>query len=253
MKRNKKIIVANWKMNPALSEDAKKLFSKSVKLFEASNKVSAIICPPFVYLSKFKVSNSKNKKVSIGAQDCWYERSGAFTGLISPIMLSDMGVSHVIVGHSESRKRGEVDDVVNKKMLAVIDSGMTAIVCIGEEKRNDSGDHLTFLRDQIEKNLKGLNKNNIKKVIIAYEPVWAIGASFAMDPHSIYETSLFIKKIINEKFKILINDIVVLYGGSVDSSNASSIIKESNVDGLLIGRQSLEVDSLKEMIESIDR
>jgi triosephosphate isomerase len=250
MKSKRKIIVANWKMNPISFDEAKKLWSKSIKKIEETERISVIISPPYPYLTGLKKPNSK--KIYLGSQDCSFERSGAYTGLVSPTMLFDIGVSYVIVGHSEVRKRGDTDEIVNKKMHSVIDSGMNVIVCIGEEKRNDNGEHLLFLKEQIEKTFKGINKNNYKNIIIAYEPVWAIGASSAMDSHSIYETSLFIRKIITEKFKIPLRSIPVLYGGSVDQDNCKNIVKDGDVDGLLVGRQSLDIKSFTDIVSALD-
>ncbi len=251
MKAKRHILVANWKMNPLTIAEARSLWRTSVKYTSEADKVTTIICPPSVYLGRFP--SQKSKRIGLGIQDVSSERSGAHTGMISALMAIDAGATHSLVGHSECRKRGDTDEIVNKKMHTALDVGLTAIVCIGEDVRNDNGTHLSFLRDQIENTFKGLSKKHIGHVIIAYEPVWAIGAPTAMEAHDVHEMSLFIRKTISELFKgIGLHSLPILYGGAVTTENAGDIVNIGHVDGLLVGRQSLEKDSLKQIIEILN-
>jgi len=203
----KPLIVANWKMNPQTLKEAKLLFNR-VK------KAGGIICPPFVYLSILKAN---------GAQDVFWEDSGAYTGEISPLMLKNMGVKYVIIGHSERRKyQKETDEMINKKLKAALSVGLKPILCVDKVS-------------QIPKNIKGL--------IIAYEPLFAIGTGKACSPQRA------------KKMRIAINRIAgkapVLYGGSVNSQNAKSYIKEAGFQGLLIGGASLKPREFVDIIKNV--
>ncbi len=211
----KKIIIANWKMNPASMQEAK-------RLFDAVKNTEAIICPPFVYLSVFKYK-------FLGAQDCHWEQSGPYTGEVSPKMLRDLGVKYVIIGHSERRALGETEEIVEKKLKAALKAGLTPIFCVGEKKGENA-------RKVINKQLRG----NLKGVIIAYEPVWAIGTGDFCSPEKAKQIREFIKKKFNNK---------VLYGGSVNSKIAKDYTKVG-FDGLLVGGASLNAKEFKKIIKN---
>lgn len=216
----KKIIIANWKCNPTTLKDNKRLFNKI-------KKTKAIICPPFIYLSLFKYKN-------LGAQDCHYEQSGAFTGEVSPKMLKDLGCRYVIIGHSERRKHfKEIDEIINKKIKAALKVNLIPVLCIGEKKDENAE---KIVDDQLKKDLKGINKKDLKKIIIAYEPVWAIGTGNFCSAEKADKIRQFIKKKLNNR---------TLYGGSVNSSIANKYTK-IGFDGLLVGGASLNP---KEFIE----
>jgi triosephosphate isomerase len=246
-----KLIVANWKMNPQSLNEAKKLFN-SVKNWIKRNSdilqnVRIIICPPFVYLSNIASSNFQyqTSNISLGAQDLFWEEKGAFTGEISPRMLKNLGVEYVIVGHSERRKiLGESDEMINKKLKAAIKSKLKPIFCIGEtEKERKSDKTFQVLKNQIKKALKSTSnvKLQTSNLIIAYEPVWAIGTGNPCKPEDAKEVLLFLRKIL--KFPIL-------YGGSVNSKIAKDYIK-FGFDGLLVGGASLNSKEFIEIIKSI--
>jgi triosephosphate isomerase len=242
-----KYIVGNWKMNPGKLEDAKKILRGIERKVPKSKKVTAIICPPFVYIQPLKKSS---KKVFVGAQNVFSETTGAFTGEVSIDMLQDLGVSHLIVGHSERRKLGESDELINKKIKLALKFGITPIFCIGETTRDDEGQYLGVIREQLEKGLVGVTKTDLESMIIAYEPVWAIGATQAMNAHDVHQMTIFIKKTLTELYKMKTRiGLPVLYGGSVDPTNAHAILTEGEADGLLIGRQSLEAKSFLEIID----
>jgi triosephosphate isomerase len=245
-----KLIVANWKMNPQSLNEAKKLFN-SVKNWIKRNSdilqnVRIIICPPFVYLSNIASSNFQyqTSNISLGAQDLFWEEKGAFTGEISPRMLKNLGVEYVIIGHSERRKLGETDEMINKKLKAAIRAKLKPILCIGEtEKERKLGKTFQVLKNQLKKALKGTSniKLQTSNLIIAYEPVWAIGTGNPYKPEKAKEVLLFLKKI----FKL-----PILYGGSVNSKIAKDYIK-FGFDGLLVGGASLNAKEFIEIIKNV--
>jgi len=220
----KKIIIANWKCNPATLAEAEKLFNK-VK------KTKAVICPPFLYLSMFKGTE-------LGAQDCHWEQSGAFTGEVSPLMLKDSGIRYVIIGHSERRIHfKETDEMINKKLKAALKNDLIPILCIGEKK----GEIVEkVISSQLKKDLKGISKDDLKKIIIAYEPVWAIGTGDFCKPNKAKKALDFIKNKINTR---------ILYGGSVNSKISKSYI-DVGFDGLLVGGASLDAQEFIKIVKN---
>lgn len=248
----KKIIVGNWKMNPVTVEEAKKLSKTAKSLSQKLNSVKVVICPPFVYIPV--VSNTRvESPISIGAQDIYPELQGAYTGEVSPLMLKDFGVEYVIVGHSEKRSKGQTDEMISKKVQLLLENNISPILCIGEKERKEDGSHLDFLKEQIKNSLNKVPKKNISKLVIAYEPVWAIGAKEAMAPNDIYETSIFIKKVLSDLYG---HDEAVstpiLYGGSVNFRNAPEIFIKGQIDGLLVGRESVNIAGFTELLKTID-
>jgi triosephosphate isomerase len=250
-----KLVVANWKMNPQSLAEAKELFN-SIKnwIKRHSNilqNVRIIICPPFVYLSNFAplTSNFQHRTsiISLGAQDLFWEEKGAFTGEISPTMLKNLGVEYVIVGHSERRQvLGETDEMINKKLKAAIKTKLKPILCIGEtEKERKFGKTPQVLKNQIKKTLKGTSniKLQTSNLVIAYEPVWAIGTGNPCKPEDAKEVLLFLRKIV--KFPIL-------YGGSINSKIAKDYIKVG-FNGLLVGGASLHSKEFIEIIKGVAR
>jgi triosephosphate isomerase len=246
-----KLIVANWKMNPQSLNEAKKLFN-SVKNWIKRNSdilqnVRIIICPPFVYLSNIASSNLRHQtsNISLGAQDLFWEEKGAFTGEISPIMLKNLGVEYVILGHSERRRiLGETDEMINKKLKAAIKAKLKPILCIGEKRREVGSRKYGEIRNQLKKALNGIPNSFFRlpdSLIIAYEPVWAIGTGNPCKPQEAKEILLFLRKIV--KFPIL-------YGGSVNSKIAKDYM-EVGFDGLLVGGASLDPKEFIEIIKSV--
>lgn len=246
--KRKKIIVGNWKMNPVSPEEVKKIVSGIKKVAYSPRKVDVVLCPPFMFFEMVS-KLLKNTKVLFGSQDISGEEKGSFTGQISASMILSLGGKYSIVGHSERRKEGEDDVLVNKKIMRAIQAGITPIVCIGELVRDDHGEYLSFLEKQIKAVFSGITKEFVSKVVIAYEPVWAIGKTEAMSPHDIYETSLYVRKVLSQMYGMETSKILsILYGGSVTSDSAVTILNEGNVDGLLIGRQSLVPEDFSKII-----
>ncbi|HEV2601589.1 MAG TPA: triose-phosphate isomerase, partial [Candidatus Babeliales bacterium] len=212
--RKNPIIVGNWKMNPQTIKEAQNLFLKIAKGALQQKKVTTIICPSYIHLGLF--AQNKNKKtVLLGAQNFFYEEKGSFTGEVSLGMIVDAGARYAIIGLSERRKIGETDSIINKKILAALSQKITPIICIGEKDRDEEGNYYGFLKQQLEEDLQGVSRQNISKVIIAYEPIWAIGSSMAMDAHDIHGMTIFIKKTIMEMFRTKTPiEIPILYGGA---------------------------------------
>ncbi len=237
-------------MNPVDVDEAKKLATSVKRSMRGVTKTQVVLCPPFVYLST--LSGLPKGSLYLGAQNANHEMLGSFTGEVSYSQLYQFGVKFVIVGHSERRKMGETDELVNKKVKSVVNSGMTAVVCVGESSRDRDGDYYSFIKNQVTLALKDVSKKLLDNVVIAYEPIWAIGAREAMGPRDLHEMTIFIKKVLNDLFGILSTDVRVLYGGSVDRVNADSLIRDGNVSGLLVGRQSLVARDFVEIIKLVD-
>jgi triosephosphate isomerase len=242
----KKIIIANWKMNPVSSKEAIKIFNETKKTAGKLSNIKTIICPPFVYLPLLKAD---------GAQNVFYEDRGSFTGEISAEMLKDFGVRYVIIGHSERRNppigEGETDEIINKKIKASLKAGLNVIFCVGEKERDSEGRYLGFLKSQIDEGLKNVSKNYFNRLILAYEPIWAIGTGGEADnPEGTARVAIFIRRALlpllgNENGK----KIPVLYGGSVTAKNADDFLKNGGVDGLLVGRASLDPKIFNEILK----
>ncbi len=241
----KKIIAANWKMNMSIKE-----IDDFFEFFKSNNEIKddrvVYIAPPFVYIDYVK----RKKEImtfKIGAQNCFYEDKGAFTGEIAVKMLKDINVDFVIVGHSERRKIfGEKDEFLNKKVKKVLKEGLECIFCIGETlEERESGKTKQILKNQLEKGLKSIS--NVKNLIIAYEPVWAIGTGKNAEKEQIEEAHLFIREFLE---KNVANNIPILYGGSVKPENIHNILKCENVNGVLVGGASLIAEKFYRIINS---
>ncbi len=248
----KKLVIGNWKMNPSTLDEAKKIIKKTRRIAGRLQHTEVIACPPLVFVFAV-ISKRDPNTLKIGAQTVSYEEDGPHTGEVSAVMLSDIGVKYVIAGHSEERKNGDTDKIVSRRVKAIVDSGMRAVVCVGEEMRDEGGKYLEILKDQIRNSLAGIPQSRAKNIILAYEPVWAIGAKEAMRPDQIYEMSIFVKKIFSDIFsQDQAMKVVVLYGGSVNFRNAVDIIKTGKVDGLLVGRESVNLPGFIELLKAVD-
>lgn len=235
------LIVANWKMNPKTVAEAVREADKIEKTARTLKKVETIIAPPLPFLG-FLLQKQK-KGVTVGAQDLSSDRGiGAATGEVSGAILKRFGVKYVLVGHSERRARGEDSETVAEKTAVALKEGVTPIVCVGEQERDDDGMYLQTLRKEIHESLARVPKTRAKDIVIAYEPIWAVGAQAkaADTPEDTLETVLFIKKCLAEVFdRTKAEHIPILYGGSVTPKNASAFLKGGGISGLLVGRASL--------------
>ncbi len=233
---NTPLVIANWKMNPQTLEEAKKLTL-------ASDREGVVICPPSLFIKSVKESV---KKAEVGAQNCFSEKLGAFTGETSPVMLKKLGCKYVIIGHSERRIRfGENNTLINKKMGAVLGEGLTPIFCVGETREDANG--TDDVREQLVEGLSGLPA---KKVIVAYEPVFAIGTGIPCDVEEAEKKKVFIKSVLAKNYSKG-EQVPVLYGGSVDAKNASSYVKKAGFQGLLVGGASLKAKEFERLIKNV--
>ena len=251
MQKRKKLIIGNWKMNPQKLVEAKKLFDGIKKKAPKYTKATAVVCPPSVYLHPLSKAYS-GKAVSFGAQNLFYEESGAHTGELSAGQIKDAGCKYVIIGHSERRANGESDVEVQAKIKKALDHKLTPVVCIGESERDSHGKYLMFLRSQITTALKGIKSTDVLKVVIAYEPIWAIGKTGkdAITSQKLHETTLFIRRVLLETYTKKIGlDMKILYGGSVKPNNAEELLREGDVIGFLIGGASLDAESFNSILE----
>lgn len=258
--QNKKIIIANWKMSPETIGEAFEILKKVKETAKTLKNTKLVICPPSLYTNELKESLGKSKKVLFGAQNIFYEEEGAHTGEVSIDMVKNLGMEYVIVGHSERRNPpaggGEDDDIVSKKINLVLNSKLNAILCVGEKERSEEGDFLLFISEQIKNSLKGVEKKYLKNLAIAYEPVWAIGktAEDAMDSRGVHQMSLFIRKVLKDLFdEKSAEKVVIIYGGSVELENTEDLIKNGNIDGFLIGHESLDADKFSEILKVVDK
>jgi len=204
--------------------------------------VEVVICPPFIYIPTFQHSNILT--IKLGAQDCFWEKKGAYTGEISPTMLKDLGCQYVLLGHSERKRLGETDEIINKKLKAALSAKLNPIFCLGEtEKERDEGEIQNILKSQLEKGLNKISKKEIKNIVIAYEPVWAIGTGNPCHPSEAKKVLLFLRKFFKKN--------LILYGGSVNSKNATPYIKEAKFQGLLIGGASLNAKEFIKIVKNL--
>ncbi|MDB5204283.1 MAG: triosephosphate isomerase, triosephosphate isomerase [Candidatus Taylorbacteria bacterium] len=233
-------------MNPTKLADAKKIIEGTKKIAKKSLS-DIVVCPPFPYINLL----SGSKRPFLGAQNMSFEKEGAFTGEVSAAQLYSLGVQYVIVGHSERRAMGETSEVVAKKACAAIQSRISPIICIGEKERNQNAEHWQEIKWQLVDSLQGVNKTNIKKCVIAYEPVWAIGKKSVgpMNPADVAESAIFIKKVLAEMFGPQIAEGVrIVYGGSVDGKSSKDIMRAGGVSGFLVGRASLKPKEFEEIV-----
>jgi len=240
----KKVIAGNWKMNNDLNE-SQDLVSKIINGLGNDTKCDVIVCPPFTSLNEVS-SLIKNTPVKLGAQNLYFEDSGAFTGEISAAMLKSIGCEYVIIGHSERRTIfGEPDDVINKKIQRALKHNLNPIFCVGEllEQRED-GTTMEVVKNQILTGLKDITPAQLSEIIIAYEPVWAIGTGKTATPAQAQEVHAAIRELIVENFSEDVADnLVIQYGGSVKPDNAGELLSKKDIDGALVGGACLKADS----------
>ncbi len=246
----KKLIAANWKMYKT-PEQTREFFKAFLPLVKDHTRDEIVVCPPFVNLPA-AVEAAKGSNVMIGAQDMFWEKEGAFTGQISPEMLLAVGCTHVILGHSERRQYfGETDDTVNRKLEVALENGLTPIVCVGEvleEREANLTDDV--LRRQCVGAFRGISAKKAAKMVIAYEPVWAIGTGKTATPQIAADAHETIRGEAAKAFgKEFAEALRILYGGSVKPDNAHSLMSESEIDGALVGGASLKPDAFTTMVK----
>ncbi len=245
----KPIIAANWKMHKTPTETAEFLKSFSA-LARGEDRVDIVVAPPFISLAAASAALTNNDGIRLGAQNMHYEQSGAFTGEISPLMLREMLITYVILGHSERRTIfGESDDIINRKVLAALTYKLRPILCVGETLEERDGDKIEqILTTQLTGGLAGVTADQLSSLVIAYEPVWAIGTGRTASPEQAQEAHAFIRKVLTDLYDAeTARRMRIQYGGSVKPSNMAELCAQPDVDGALVGGASLESGSFWEI------
>ena len=248
----KKIIAANWKMNKDVNETSEFIsaFQKQMENYDCQAEV--VICPPFIALH-VAAKLLQGSELKLGAQNLHYENDGAYTGEISAKMLKSLGVTYVVVGHSERRQYfSETDEVVAKKVKKALTSDLKVILCVGETlSERDGGVTEKVLERQVKAALGGLSEQELSALVIAYEPIWAIGTGRNATPQQAEEAHAFIRSTVAKIFnKDAASALTIQYGGSVKPDNAAQLLSEPDVDGALVGGASLSADSFAKIVKS---
>jgi len=246
----KKVIAANWKMFKT-PEQTRAFFSQFLPLVKDHLRDEIVVCPPFISIPA-AIESAHGSIVEVGAQNMYWEKDGAYTGEICADMISAAGCSHVIIGHSERRQYfGETDDTVNKKLKVALDSGLTPIVCVGEVlEEREAGITDDVLRRQCNIGFRGISGERAAQLVVAYEPVWAIGTGKTATPQIAAEAHMTIRNEAAKAFgKEFADDLRILYGGSVKPDNAHALMSESEIDGALVGGASLDPTSFSKIVK----
>ncbi|MED9872468.1 MAG: triose-phosphate isomerase [Eggerthellaceae bacterium] len=250
----KYLMAGNWKMNKTISEAIVLTQQLCNQYNRKWDNVDIVVCPPAIDIkSVYTVIDFDKTNIAIGAQNAHWEESGAFTGEISIPMIKEAGCEYCIVGHSERREMfNETDTTVNQKVKALIEAGIAPIVCVGESlAMRDSGDYGAFIVAQVRAALAGLDESDMKNVVIAYEPIWAIGTGRTATPEQAEEVCGAIRATLKDMFGEGVAEACrVLYGGSMNVGNVESLLAQPDIDGGLIGGASLQADSFRQLIES---
>lgn len=245
------LVVGNWKMNPQSVTMARRLVTEIKKGISRISDVDIVVAPPSLYLETVHKVRNGSKRFSLGVQNVHWKKLGAQTGEISVPMLKSFRVSYAILGHSERRAMGEEDKDINQKTHSVVKAGMTAVVCVGEKKRDSHAQYLNFVENQVREACGGISRAKLNKLVIAYEPIWAIGTGDTATPHDAHEMKLFIQKVLSDIYgRNYVRSIRILYGGSVSAKNAESLIQDGTVDGFLVGGASLRPSEFIEIVKA---
>ena len=237
-------------MNPNSASEALKLVEGITKKYKAQEGVTVAIAPPALYLSDV-IKKIGKKPISIAAQNVSTEAMGAFTGELSALQLRDSKVEYVIIGHSERRAMGETDVHVQKKVQNALKNKLTPVVCVGERERDTQGTFFTFIESQVKSLAAVLSANEIKKIVIAYEPIWAIGTGATATPADVKEMQLFLFTVLTKLYdKATAAKVTLLYGGSVKADNAVMLQSEGGMNGFLVGGASLKAEDFIQIINA---
>jgi triosephosphate isomerase (TIM) len=247
----KKIIAGNWKMNLTPAESVQLSDNIQFGLAHIPNSVEVIVCPSMISLSAVN-TRLTGSSIKLGAQNMHPAKSGAFTGECSSEMLKAVGCTYIIIGHSERRHvLGEKDDLINQKMITALDSDLNAILCVGEtEIERDQNLTFNVVERQTRLGLLGVSEEKTKSLIIAYEPVWAIGTGKTATTSQAQEVHCFIRELLRKMFPSFYGKIPIIYGGSVTPVNVESLLAESDINGVLVGGASLKADSFLSIVKA---
>lgn len=247
-------IAGNWKMNLDKAE-AVALAEGLAKGAASTDGVDLAVCPPSVYADAVGQAVA-GSKVALGAQNMYFEPNGAYTGEVSAAMLCDIGCKYVILGHSERRHvMGETDEDVNKKTLVALEAGLLPIVCVGELlAQREAGQTMDVIRRQFDGSLAGISAEQMKQIVIAYEPVWAIGTGKVATPQQAEDVHLDLRKLMENRYNQEVADSVrIQYGGSVKPDNAAELLGQPNIDGALVGGAALKVESFMGIVAGLTK
>jgi triosephosphate isomerase len=251
MKKSTPLIVGNWKLNPVTMTEAVTLASAIARKQKIASETKIAIAPPFIYLSDIG-KKIKKSAVSLVAQDVYFKDVGTHTGEISALQLKDLGVEYVIIGHSERRAMGESDVDVQQKVQIVLKHKLVPIVCIGERERDEQGNFFSFVEAQLRSLAEVLSATLIKKVVIAYEPIWAIGTGKTATADNVKEMQLFIETVLTKIYdRPIARAVTLLYGGSVKPQNAFLLYTEGGMNGFLVGGASLNSEDFVNIIKAV--
>lgn len=245
------LIVGNWKMYGNVSDSIKLMTILKNRIVDLANEVEVVVAPPFTSLYSVSVLTQETP-FRLAAQNCFYEEEGAYTGEISPLFLKEMGCHYVLVGHSERRKFfGDTDAVVAKKLRAVLQAEMIPIFCVGEElAQRKNQETFEVIERQLRRGLSEVYTHDFEELVIAYEPVWAIGTGEVATPEQAQEVLAFIRNFLTKYYDSpTAAKIRLLYGGSVKPENSAALMRQSEVDGLLVGGASLQADAFSKIVQ----
>lgn len=246
----KPIIAGNWKMHKTVTE-ALELIQELGKMVVGAEKAEVVVCPPFTALYPAR-GTLGTAGIKLGAQDVYWENQGAFTGEISPLMLKDVGCDYVIIGHSERRQFfGETDETVNKKLKAALAQGLTPILCVGESlAEREAGATEQLVGSQVKSDLTGLTSEQVSGMVIAYEPIWAIGTGRTASADDANAVCAFVRRTVAEEFgSAVAAKVRVQYGGSVKPDNIAELMSKSDIDGALVGGASLDAATFAKIVK----
>lgn len=244
------VVIGNWKLNPNTVKDAVALAAGVTKKFKKHDGVIVAIAPSFLHIAEVAKKIGRQPILS-AAQDVAVEAMGPFTGEVSAMQLRDMHVTYVIIGHSERRAMGETDEVVQKKIQIALKSNLTPVICIGEKERDAKGDFFSYIGKQVKAIAAVLPAAQIKKVVIAYEPIWAIGTGKTATAADVKEMQLFLFSTLTKLYdRATASKVTLIYGGSVKKENALELHKEGGMDGFLVGGASLKADDFIQIVNA---
>lgn len=248
------LVIGNWKMNPITESSAKRLAQELKKTLARTHGVEVVVAPPSVFIGTVCGVKGGKNGFALGAQNVHHEKLGSYTGEVSHPMFQSFGVSHVILGHSERRKDGESDVTIQKKLEAVVKAGMIAVLCVGEVTRDHGAHYFNSIEAQVREGLKGLGRAKLGNVVIAYEPVWAIGTGNTATSHDVHEMKLFIEKTLADLYgRAYAHKVRILYGGSVNAKNAEELMRDGTVSGFLVGGSSLDAKEFTGIVNAVKK
>lgn len=251
MKKSVPLVVGNWKLNPMFLAEASKLASDLATKIKKNEEPYVAIAPSFPHLAEVEKKITKSS-IGLAAQDVSLRSIGAYTGEVSVLQLKDLKTKFVIIGHSERRAMRETNEIVQQKVLVTLKNNLTPIVCIGESNRDEQGNFFSFVEEQLRSLGKVLNMTQIKKVVIAYEPIWAIGTGNTATAVDVKEMQLFIESILTKIYnRPTAKAVRLIYGGSVKPENAAELHNEGGMNGFLVGGASLKAEDFVKIIKAV--